>query len=168
MKLIYTACAAFLAGLIACSGQSSGPTDPLHGAWRLVTMHLVFADGKSVEVPTRESLIIFADGYYSIGYAFGDSSSVPYAERWHPTDREKVARFGSLIVNAGSYQLGGSRLDARPLFAIAPEFVGGRGVFSYAFAADTLELTWERSIASDGLEYPSRGAVTLLRLVRAR
>ena len=167
MKLKHLAFAILLAGMVACSGQSARPPDPLNGAWRLAAMRLIFADGKNVEVPARESLVIFADGYYSIAYAFGEGSSVPYAERWHASESEKVARFSSIIVNAGSYRLTGSRLDARPLFALAPEFVGGEGVFSYAFAADTLELTWERSIASDGLEYPSGGAVTLLRLVRA-
>ncbi len=130
-------------------------------------MHLVFADGKRIDVPTHESLFIFAEGYYSIGYAFGDAGSAPYAERWHPSDREKIDRFGSVIVNAGSYRLSGSQVEAHPLFAIAPEFVGGEGVFSFALVADTLELKWERSIAFDGLEYPSLGTVTLLRLVRA-
>ena len=168
MKLAHMAFAVLAAGMVACSGQSSSPPDPLNGAWRLVEMHLVFEDGKRVEVPAHESLFIFADGYYSIGYAFGDAGSVPYAERWRPSDSEKLARFSSVIVNAGSYRLSGSQLDARPLFALAPEFVGGDGVFSHSFAADTLELTWERSIAFDGLEYPSRGAVTLLRLVRAK
>jgi len=167
MKLTHIAFIGLLAGLVACSKQSAGPPDPLNGAWRLVAMHLISVDGKRVEVPTHESLFIFADGYYSIGYAFGDGRSVPYAERWHPSDSERIARFSSVIVNAGSYRLRGSQLDARPLFALAPEFVGGEGVFSYAFAADTLELMWERSVAFDGLEYPSRGTVTQLRLVRA-
>ncbi len=168
MKRAFMACAGILAGVIACSGQPPSPANPLNGAWRLVAMHVILADGKSIEVPARESLIMFADGYYSIAYAFGEDGSVPYAERWHPSDSEKAARFSSIIVNTGSYRQSGSRIDARPLFALAPEFVGGEGVFSYAFTADTLELTWERSIASDGLEYPSRGAVTLLRLVRAK
>jgi hypothetical protein len=167
MKFARIAVVAFLVGVVACSGQPASPPDPLNGAWRLVTLHLVFADGKRVEVPSHESLVIFADGYYSVGYAFGEAASVPYAERWHPSDSEKVDRFGSVIVNAGSYRIRDSHLEARPLFALAPEFVDGEGVFSFAFAADTLELTWERSIAFDGLEYPSRGAVTLLRLVRA-
>jgi hypothetical protein len=167
MKLTHIALAGLLAGVVACSEQSAGPPDPLTGAWRLIAMHLIFVDGRKVEVPTHESLFIFADGYYSIGYAFGESRSVPYAERWHPSDSEKMARFSSVIVNAGSYRLNGSQLDARPLFALAPEFVSGEGVFSYAFTADTLELKWERSVAFDGLEYPSRGTVTQLRLVRA-
>lgn len=167
MKLNQVALAVLLIGLAGCSGRQANPPDPLQGAWRVVEMRWVLADGRSVPAPVPESLVIFADGYYSIGYAFGDSVSVPYAERWHPSDAEKVARFSGLIVNAGSYRLNGTQLEARPLFALAPEFVGGRGVFTFAPGADTLNLTWERSIAFDGLEYPSRGAVTRLRLVRA-
>ena len=167
MKPRYVAIAGLVAGIVACSERPPRPRNQLEGAWRVVTMRLVSADGQSVEVPAHESLIIFADGYFSIGYAFGDRASVPYARRWHPSDSEKVARFSSLIVNAGRYRLSGSQLDARPLFALAPEFVGGEAVFSYAFTADTLELTWQRSIAFDGLEYPSGGTVTRLRLVRA-
>jgi hypothetical protein len=165
MKLMRLALAGILTGIIACSDQSAGPPDPLNGAWRLVTMHLRFTDGKSIGIPVHESLFIFANGYYSMGYAFGDNASVPYAERWHPDDNEKLARFNSIIMNAGSYRVSGSRLDVQPLFALAPEFIRGRGVFSYAFKADTLELTWEHSIAFDGLEYPSKGTVTLLQLV---
>ena len=167
VKLARIGFAFFMVGVAACAERPAKSPDPLNGAWRLVAMHLIFVDGKRVEVPAQESLFIFADGYYSIAYAFGDTSSAPYAERWHPTGSEKLARFGSVIVNAGSYRLRGSQLEAHPVFALAPEFVGGEGVFAFAFAADTLELTWERSIAFDGVEYPSRGTATLLRLVRA-
>lgn len=167
MKLTHIVLACLLVGLSSFSNQYAGLPDTLNGAWRLVAMHLILADGRKVEIPAHESLFLFADGYYSITYAFGDSSSVPYSERWHPNDSEKISRFSSVIVNAGTYQLSGSRIDALPLFALAPEFVGGKGVFSYTFKADTLDLTWERSIAFDGLEYPSGGIVTLLRLVRA-
>ena len=167
MTLTHLALAGLVAGAVACSPRSAAPRDPLQGAWRVVSMHLVAPDGGSTELPVRESLCLFANGYYSINYTFGAGASVPYQERWHPSDTEKVARFSSMIVNAGSYRLSGSRLDARPLFALAPEYVGGQGIFSHALRADTLELTWEQSIASDGLEYPSGGTVTRLRLVRA-
>ncbi len=170
--LVGLAIGGLLTGLAACSGREREPQhqpalqDPLNGAWRLVTMRLIAADGAGFELPVRESLIIFANGYYSFDYAFGDFAAA-YAERWHPSESEKIARFSSMIVNSGSYRLEGGRMLAKPFFALAPEFVGGEGIFSYAFAADTLELTWERSVAFDGLEYPSRGTVTLLRLVRA-
>ena len=159
--------ACLAAAMVGCNQGSPEPEDPLRGAWSLIAMHLVSADGDSVQVPVHESLFIFADGYFSIAYAFGDRGSVPYAERWHPSDTEKAARFSSLIVNAGSYRLSVTQLEVLPMFALAPEFVGGKGVFSYSFSGDTLELTWQRSIASDGLEYPSAGTVTLLRLLRA-
>lgn len=167
MKLLYAALVVVVAVVVAGTRPSPGKGDPLNGAWRLVAMQLITADGKTIEIPPRESLFLFADGYYSIGYAFGGGGSEAYAERWHPSDSEKVARFGSIIVNTGSYRLSGSKIVARPLFALAPEFVGGEGDFSFVFNADTLDLTWEKSIAFDGLEYPSGGTVTLLRLVRA-
>jgi hypothetical protein len=149
-----------------CTEQPSRPSDPLNGAWRLAEMDWISGAGDTVSFATRESFVLFADGYYSIGYAFGSRSLTGYAERWHPTDEEKVARFGSIIVNSGSYRTLGSRIEAKPLFALAPEFVGGRAEFSFTLEGDTLALTWEKSIAFDGLEYPSGGAVTLLRLVR--
>jgi len=76
---------ALLVWAVACSAQPAAPVDPLQGAWRLVSMRLVPAEGESFEIPVQESFILFADGYYSIGYAFGDSGSVRYAERWRPT-----------------------------------------------------------------------------------
>ena len=153
-------------GLIACAERSAVWPDALDGAWRVASMELVAPD-ETVELSVQESLFIFADGYYSMGYAFGDERPVTYAERWHPSDVEKVGRFNSMIVNAGRYQITGSRIVVRPLFAVAPEFVDGEGHFSFRFAGDTLELTWEKSIAFDGLEYPSGGTVTVLRLLRA-
>ncbi len=166
MKSKHFALTCLLAALAGCSNNPAAPVDPLNGAWRLAKMSLVLGDGKTVEIPSHESLVLFAGGHYSICYAFGDSST-PYKERWHPSDGEKRSRFSSVIVNSGAYRANGNRIDARPLFALAPEFVGGRGVFSYAFRDDTLELVWEKSIAFDGLEYPSGGTVTRLELVRA-
>jgi hypothetical protein len=163
------ACVALLSAVaiaIGCAEQKPSRTNPLQGTWRVASMQLISAEQDTVGIPAHESLVMFGDGYYSIAYSFGGERSPTYAERWHPTDREKLARFSSLIVNAGSYVLNGSRVEAGPLFAIAPEFVAGEAIFSYQVVRDTLELTWEKSVAFDGLEYPSDGTVTLLRLVR--
>jgi hypothetical protein len=162
-------CVAFistLVGVFGCTAPSTFQGNQLHGAWRVAEMHLISVDQDTVEVSVQESLFIFGDGYYSIAYAIGDERSPAYAERWHASDREKVERFGCLIVNAGSYRINGSQLYAQPFFALAPEFVEGQAVFSFQFVDDVLELVWERSVAFDGLEYPSGGTVTLLRLVR--
>ena len=147
--------------LTGCSKEKPGK---LNGAWQLMKMQLVSANGEQIGFPVGESLFLFDKGYYSITYAFG-RRAVPYQERWHPTDNEKLARFRSVIVNTGRYRLEGTKLLLEPLFALAPEFIGGKGVFSYAFTGDTLDLTWEQSIAFDGLEYPTGGTVTRLRLV---
>jgi hypothetical protein len=152
----------------ACMPWTGAGADPLRGAWRVRSMHLITAERDTIEMKVNESLVVFADGYYSISYCFGKDRPATYAERWRPSDEEKLARFGRLIVNSGSYRLAGGVIDATPLFALAPEFVDGRAVFSYRFVKDVLELTWERSIAYDGLDYPSAGTVTLLRLTRIR
>jgi hypothetical protein len=166
----YTCLALIIAliGIVGCTQRSTSQSDQLYGVWRVASMYLISADKETVEIPINESLIIFENGYYSIAYAFGDEGFPTYAERWHPSDSEKVARYSSLIVNAGSYQITESHIYARPLFALAPEFIQGQAVFSFKFEKDTLELIWEKSIAFDGLEYPSAGTVTLLRLVRAK
>ena len=157
-----------LIGIVGCTESTTPQSDQLHGVWRVAAMYLISADKETIEIPINESLIIFGDGYYSIAYAFGDEGFPTYAERWHPSDSEKVARYSSLIVNAGSYQINESHIYARPLFALAPEFIQGQAVFSFKFEQETLELIWEKSIAFDGLEYPSAGTVTLLRLVREK
>lgn len=160
--------AAILVVLSGCAERQPGAQpDPLQGAWRVAGMDVITADRDTVTVPTHESLVIFDGVHYSIGYAFGAQRTPPYAERWQPTEEEKAARFGSLIMSSGTYRTNGDRIDARPLLALAPEFVGGEAVFFFEFAADTLLLRWDKSVAFDGLEYPSGGSVVLLRLVRA-
>ncbi|MBN2103407.1 hypothetical protein JW835_05125 [bacterium] len=154
--------------MTGCADKSALQKNQLQGAWRVTAMCLISANKDTMKVPINESLFIFGEGYYSIVYAFGDKSSPTYAERWHPSDSEKVSRYSSLIVNTGSYHINGSHLYARPLFALAPEFVKGQAIFSFRFVKETLELIWEKSIAFDGLEYPSAGTVTLLKLVRVK
>ena len=81
MTLMSIVCAGLVAGVVASADRYPTPPDSLNGAWRLVEMRVIAPDGTSVAVPVHESLIIFADGYYSIGYAFGEGGSAPYAER---------------------------------------------------------------------------------------
>ncbi len=156
-----------LIGMVGCT-EKPARANQLIGAWQVLSMQIITADQDTIQVPVNESLCIFGDGYYSIAYAFGNKPSQTYTERWHPSDSEKTTRFSSLIVNTGSYRINGSHIDAKPLFALAPEFIGGQAVFSFKFIEEILELTWEKSAAFDGLEYPSAGTVTFLRLVRTK
>jgi len=162
------ACLAALAlAAVGYSGRSAPSTDALTGSWRVVAMQLVEPDGQTASLRVHESLFMFADGHYSMGCVFGNQRPAAYAQRWRPTDAEKVARFGAMLASSGTYALTGSRLITRPLFALAPEFVGGRAEYSFEFVGDTLRLSWEKSVAFDGLEYPTGGTVTVFRLVRA-
>ncbi len=167
MNRIYLILISLLMGMTGCTEKPT-QADQIRGAWQVVKMQLITADRDTINVPVNESLVIFGNGYYSIAYAFGDKRFSTYTERWHPSDSEKIARYSSLIVNTGSYRINGSYIYAKPFFALAPEFIEGQAVFSYKFAEQTLELTWEKSIAFDGLEYPSGGAVTFLQLTRAK
>jgi hypothetical protein len=150
-------------GLSACTPASS---PSLEGAWRVLQVELIGPDGAVTVLPHQESLFLFTGDHYSMVYAFGEAPSPPYAERWRPSAEEKLARFSSTIVNGGSYRISGDRIVARPAVAAAPEFVNGEGRFRVRFVADTLELTWDESIAFDGLPYPSGGTITRIRLVR--
>jgi hypothetical protein len=150
-------------GLPSCPAASSLSVE---GAWRILRVELLVPDGTVTLLPHQESLVLFTQDHYSMVYAFGTAPAPPYAERWKPRPEEQVARFSSMIVNAGSYRIVGDRVIARPAVAAAPEFVGGEGHFRVRFVADTLELIWDGSIAFDGVPYPSGGAVTRLRLAR--
>jgi len=152
-------------GFWACNPVSS---PSLEGAWRVLQVQLIGPDGAVTVLPHQESLFLFTGDHYAMVYAFGEAPSPPYAERWRPSVEEKLARFSSMIVNGGSYGISGDRIVARPAVAAAPEFVNGEGRFHFRFEADTLELTWDESIAFDGLPYPSGGTVTRFRLVRIR
>jgi hypothetical protein len=152
-----------LLGLFACHSPSIAS---LEGAWHVVQVQLIGPDGGVTVLPHQESLFLFTGDHYSMVYAFGTAPSPPYAERWKPSPDEKLSRFGSLIMNGGSYRVTGDRIVGRPIVAMAPEFLNGRAGFGYRFVADTLELTWDESVAFDGLSYPSGGTVTRFRLMR--
>lgn len=156
--------------LMGVAGCIENPTqsDQIQGAWQVVKMQLITADHDTINVPVNKSLVIFGNGYYNIAYAFGSKRFTTYTERWHPSDSEKIARYSSLIVNTGSYRINDSHIYAKPFFGLAPEFINGQAVFSFKFVEQTLVLIWEKSVAFDGLEYPSGGAVTFLQLIRAK
>jgi len=147
--------------------QQPTAATPLEGAWRVVEMRQEYPDGRPQPLHARESFFLFAGGSYSMAWAYGEGVSPLYAERWKPTTEEKLARFGSMLVNSGTFEVDGDRMVAHPRFALAPELVGGEARFRFSVAGDTLRLSWDETYALDGLPYPSGGASTVLRLVRS-
>ncbi len=126
----------------------------VEGAWNLVGMEIVSADGEVTQVPTYENLMLFKDGYYSMALSRGDHKSPYFSERWGATEDEQLDRWSLIIVNAGTYEVTESELITRPLFALVPEFVGGTARYSYELTEDQFALTVTGILSADGAENP--------------
>jgi hypothetical protein len=101
---------------------------------------------------------VIADGHYSMNYAFGPRKSEYFAKRFSPTDAEALARYRSLLINAGRFERAGGVLTIRPEFALVPEFVGGLGEFEYSLSGQNLQLVWRRIESADGMPDPNTAA----------
>jgi len=85
---------------------------------------------------------------------YDDEGMLEYAERWSPTDQEKLQRFGELIFNAGTYEVDGTRIKMRPMVAKDPDLIGGYIIFDYEWSGEKLILTWVDEYSSDGVQHP--------------
>lgn len=151
-----------LALAASCTGTDGESEDTsaagLDGAWRMVASETIGPDGTLYPGRTHESLLLISGGYYSMNWAFGPEESDYFSERFNPTDEEKLARYSSLLVNAGRFELDGDVLTIHPEFALVPEFVGGVGEFEYSLSGDTLRLVWRRIESADGIRDPNTEA----------
>lgn len=130
----------------------------LDGAWRLVSSETIGPDGTRYPGHRYESLLLIFDGYYSMNWAFGPQESDYFSERFNPTDEEKLARYSSLLVNAGRFEIDGGLLTIHPEFALVPEFVGGVGEFEYSLNRGILQLVWRKIESADGIPDPNTEA----------
>lgn len=140
---------------VESEGASAGELD---GAWRMVSSETIGPDGARYPGQTHESLLLISGGYYSMNWAFGPDESEYFSERFNPTDAEKLARYSSLLVNAGRFELDGGLLTIHPEFALVPEFIGGLGEFEYSLDGETLQLVWRRIESADGIPDPNTEA----------
>jgi hypothetical protein len=130
----------------------------LDGAWRLVMSEAIGPDGVRYPGYVQESLLLFAGSYYSMNWAGGEAPAPSSVEQLRPTDAEKVARYNSLIVNAGHFEVSEKVLTIRPDFALVPEYVGGLGEFDYVLNGETLDLVWRTIESADGTPDPNTAA----------
>ena len=114
------------------------------------------------------SLFIFAYRHYCMVWVLSAEPQRAFAEPWHPTDAEKIERFDSLVVNAGTYEIAGSTITAHPIVARIPEFVGGRLVCEYQVEGDSLQLKFVDEYTYDGVQAPwvASGRGLILTLAR--
>jgi len=153
----------------ACNSAQAPPTSPVEGAWRFSQLQSISAEGETTTVPTHESMLLFSSGHYSIAFSRGDTKIPPYGGVWAPTDAEAVARMASIVVNSGSYEISGSSLTTRPIFALVPSYIGGRTEYEFSLSGDTLTLRVVDVVSADGVQLPliaqgSRDVYTLVRL----
>jgi hypothetical protein len=134
---------------------SAPEVGPLEGAWRLVSRRTIAADGETTESTIQSSVTLFVSGHYSVAFSSGDEPFPGFADTWTATDEEAAARLAAIVVNTGTYELDGSRLITRPIFALIPTFQGGEAVFEWELTGDTLTLTAVSVTTADGVPLPA-------------
>jgi hypothetical protein len=130
------------------------PEEALAGAWKVVAIQDIAADGTITDYTPQESFVLFTEDYYSMAYAEGEERFQMFSERWTPNEAEQVERFSSLTVNAGLYHVSGSQLVVKPQFALYPEVMTGTSEIEYELSGDTLTLTYVGQVSGDGVEGP--------------
>ena len=158
----------------ACSGPPAGAADgvvatasPIEGAWRIVRIERVSPEGVAEEIPVFESHVLYGDGHYSSAFASGEEPR-PYADVWPSTDAEKITRMQAMTVNSGTYEVTGSVVRHRPLFALVPSFVGGWAESEFEVTGDTLRLSVLRTQSVEGVAVPADRGARRTTLVRIR
>jgi len=121
------------------------------GVWQVTEIRRQGAEGSMMTEPFP-NLVIFTPRHYSMIWALGAGD--PFAERWKPTDEEKVRRFDSMVVNAGTYEIDGVTLTAHPTVARIPDFIGGKLICEFHVENDTLRLKFVDEYSFDGVQAP--------------
>ncbi|UCD05299.1 MAG: lipocalin-like domain-containing protein [candidate division WOR-3 bacterium] len=135
------------------------------GVWQVTEIRRQNVESPVVDKPFP-NLFIFTPRHYSMVWVLG--SSEPFAERWKPTDEEKIERFDSMVVNAGTYEIDGVTLTAHPMVARIPDFIGGKLICEFHIKNDTLRLKFVDEYSFDGVQAPwvAKGGliITLVRI----
>lgn len=152
---------------IGCRQPVAGDEKDVVGVWRIE--ELTRKDGSRLdEDGTSPSLLIFTEHHYSMVWASRLESQRAFAERWNPTDAEKIERYDSFVVNSGIYEIEDSTLTAYPIVARVPEFMGGALVCEYHVHQNTMRLEMVDEYSYDGVRAPwvERGDGLVLTLAR--
>jgi hypothetical protein len=142
--------------------QKSEPINIL-GVWQVREIARQDLARSHVEYPLP-SIFIFTEHHYSMMWLPSVESQKPFAQRWDPSDQEKIERFNSLIVNAGTYEIEEATLTAHPVVARIPDFVGGKLVCEYRIENGTMWLKFLDEYSFDGVQAPwvKDGGLTLI------
>jgi hypothetical protein len=140
-------------GMVSCRTPCGGGPSKLEGVWHITEIE--FLDGsKPANMAPLPSLVIFTPHHYSMVWLPGAEAPRAFAERWHPTDIEKIARYDAFIVNTGTYEVLDTILTMHPIVARVPEFMGGRFIHSYTLSANRLQLRTLDEYSYDDVQAP--------------
>ena len=168
MSRLLVLCCVVLFANTGCQRAASPPVGPVEGVWLLNEVRLTGPEGVSVDEQPLPGLYTFTREHYSIVRMVGDQLPPDNARIWFPTMAEKARQHDAIIVNAGTYELGDSILTTHPMAAKTPEFIGGRTLYAWKIAADSLWLTTLDIRSRDDVQDPFVSNYRLvIKLVRA-
>ena len=131
----------------ACKKEDKG----IVGVWQIT--EVATQSGALITDKPLSGLFIFTPNYYSMLWVLSTKTE-PFAERWNPTDDEKIKRFNSLIINSGTYEIKDSTLTTYPVVARIPELMGGEQLCEYRLESDTMWLKFVDEYSFDGIQAP--------------
>lgn len=136
----------------------------IEGAWSIVEVQMVNANGTHTSTFPKESLAIFSNRNYSFCW----TSQFAGNHSWQIADREKLDRFNQSIVNTGSFELKDSILTTNAIFAMHPMFTNGQAKFKCSFSGDTLVLKGLNVLSKGNIPHPvyANGAHFVNKLVK--
>jgi hypothetical protein len=139
--------------ITACAYPVERDSTGVIGVWQIKDLASKDGSGRMDSKPIP-SLFIFTPHHYSMVWVGGTELQRTFAERWSPTDAEKIERYNSLVVNSGTYEIEDSTITVCPIVARVPEFMGGTLVFEYRVEDDILWLTMVNEYSYDGVQAP--------------
>ena len=140
---------------------------PLEGSWSMVEIAVISSRGENHYPDPAPGLFVFGESYYSMVWMPLTEVPSDFEDIWKPTEEEKAAAFGSIVVNSGTYTYTDSTMTTTPLVAKTPEFIGGYAVYTYRVEGDTLWMDMTDTVSRDGVQDPGVGLFSMpLKLVR--
>ena len=141
--------------------------DALVGVWQVDEITLQSPGGSGTNTDPQPGLFIFTADHYSIAWIPRPEPRPAFAKAWKPTDEEIKSAYGTILFNAGTYELTDSTLRTEPLVSKVPDLSGGHAVYRYRLEKGTLWLTMIDEYAADGSRAPWVGKFSFpLKLTR--
>jgi hypothetical protein len=158
---------AFAQGKNAVSGkviaQSKGVTQgTLQGAWKVTEFSTSISSASKITTTAQPGIFIFTKKHYSIMFLSIDKPR-PEVPLQNPTDAQKVAAWGPLSANSGSYEIKGTTLTTHPMMAKNPAVMkpGAFVTYDFKIQGNTLLLTPKESNTVPGGNPPTFKLVRL-------